>query len=375
MTIHSNDAPTHTTAEQAACSRRCPPAAVRFSAALGIAALVLTACGDDGAAEDGGSAEQVEDSEAQESESGSEELDLPEGWQHVVGESDFAGIQAEPELPVTVTDGAGEEVEVTDIERIISAGDGISSTLGALGLGENVYAAPEESTSPEGIAAEEHFEFNQNTGVEGLLAMDGTLFIGDNVARHGEVAGQFRDAGVDAVVVDDQSSQAQKLQAVADFVGASEAGEELVAALEEDMEEALQIVEAEDLSEVRIIQVTPTGAGGQNSVAGMGVPGTEVVEELGMISVGVESELRGFSREFSNEGILAADPDVIVIAESDYETWGGEEAMWEAFPTLVDTPAGEQGNVIVMPDAQLRYSSPELGAGAKALAEAISEMQ
>lgn len=352
------------------------PRTARFTVALGVAAFALTACGD--GSEESGSGEGAEaanaDSEAAKADSGDLELDLPEGWQHVAGEFEATSVEADPELPVTVTDGAGEEVEVTDVDRIISAGDGISSTLGAIGLGENIYAAPEESTSPEGIDAEEHFEFNKNTGAEGLLAMDGTLFIGDNVARHGDVAGQFRDAGVDAAVIDDQTSQAEKLQAVAEYVGLPEAGEELADSLEADMEEAQEIVSEEDLSDKKVIQVTATGAGGQNSVAGVGVPGTEVVEELGMVSIGVDSGLRGFSREFSNEGILAAEPDVIIIAESDYESWGGEEGLWEAFPTLQETPAGEQTNIIVMPDAQLRYSSPELGAGAKALAEAIAEL-
>lgn len=347
----------------------------RFTAALGIAAFALTACGDGGTEEAEGAEAEHAGSEAASSESGEAELDLPEGWQHVVGEFEADAIEAEPDLPVTVTDGAGEEVEIQDIERIISAGDGVSSTLGALGLEENIYAAPHDSTSPEGLGAQEHFEFNQNTGTEGLLAMDGTVFIGDNVARHGDVAAQFRDAGVDAAVLDDQATQAEKLQAVAEFVGDPEAGEELASLMEEDMSEAQDIVAEQDLSDIRVIQVTATGAGGQNSVAGTGVPGTEMVEELGMVSVGVESGMRGFSREFSNEGILSSDPDVIVIAESDLESWGGEEGLWEAFPTLQQTPAGEQGNIIVMPDAQLRYSSPELGAGAKALAEAVAEMQ
>lgn len=345
----------------------------RFTAALGIAAFALTACGDGGSEEAEGADAEHADSEAASSESGEAALELPEGWQHVVGEFEADAVQAEPQLPTTVTDGAGEEVEITDVENIVSAGDGISSTLGALGLGDHIYAAPEESTSPEGIEAEEHFQFNQNTGTEGLLAMDGTVFIGDNVARHGEIAEQFRDAGVSAVVVDDQATQAEKLQAVADYVGASEAGEQLVQIMEDDLEEAREIVAEAELEDVRVIQVTPTGAGGQNSVIGNGVPGTWIVEELGLTSVGAEEGLRGFSTDFSNEGILASAPDVIVMAESDYETWGGEEGLWEAFPTLQETEAGQNTNILVLPDAQIRYSSPELGAGAKALATALVE--
>lgn len=336
-----------------------------FAAALAVAALALGACSED-------SAPAPEDDATDAVVSGP---DLPEGWTYVAGESDFEGLGGEPALPVTVVDGTGAEVEITDISRIIAAGDGIASTLGALGLSDYIYAAPANSTAPEAIAAPEHFEFSQETGVEGLLAVDGTLFIGDNTARHGDVAQRFRDAGVAAVVVDDQQSQAAKIQAVADYVGLSEAGKILADSLEADVAEAQQIVADAGLDGLRIIQVTATGAGGQNSVAGVGVPGTEIVEELGMVSVGVESGLRGFSREFSSEGVLASTPDVILLAESDYERWGGEDGLWEAFPMLAETPAGQDVNIFVLPDAQLRYSSPELGAGAKALAEALAEIQ
>ncbi|HIW92889.1 MAG TPA: ABC transporter substrate-binding protein [Candidatus Corynebacterium avicola] len=339
--------------------------AIKATVILGASALTLTACGED--SDEGSSASNS---------AGAEDLavDLPEGWTYVAGEFEPVDSEADPQLPVNTTDGTGEEVVITHLDRIVSAGDGITSTLEAIGLGDNVYAAPEDSVSEAGANAEEHFEFSQQTGTEGLLAMDGTLFLGDNVKRHGDVASQFRDAGVDAAVIDDQASQADKLQAVADYVGLSEAGEELVSSLEADMEEAKETVADEDLSDTNVIQVTATGAGGQNAVAGTGVPGTEIVQELGMNSVGVDSDLRGFSREFSNEGILASDPDVIVIAKSDLERWGGEDGMWEAFSTLKDTPAGQDNNIIVMPDAQLRYSSPELGTGAKALAEAIAEL-
>lgn len=269
--------------------------------------------------------------------------------------------------------GSGD-VEVKDIDRIIVAGDGVASTLGALGLGDKIAAAPEDAVSPEAKDAPEHFEFSKSTGVEGLLAMDGSLFIGDNVKRHGDVAKQFRDAGTDAVVMDDQQSQGDKLKAVAEYVGAKEAGEELAKTVDDQLADAAKTAEETGSKNLSIIEVTATGAGGQNAVAGTGTPGNEMIERLGYTSVGAESKLRGYSREFSNEGIVASAPDVIVMAESDYEKWGGEDGLWKAFPTLDQTPAGQNSVVFVMPDAQLKYSSPEIGVGAQALAEAAAQI-
>ncbi|WP_269929058.1 heme/hemin ABC transporter substrate-binding protein [Kocuria massiliensis] len=338
------------------------------AAALSVGLLVMTGCGSsDSAASSSSSASSSAGGEH------SEDLKLPAGWKHAVGTTDFQGIHAETKLPTTVTDATGASVTVTDDSKIISAGDGISSTLEALGLKDKIYAASKDSTSPAGKDAPEHFEYTKQTGTEGLLALDGTLFIGDNTKRHGSVAQQFRDAGTPAVVVDDQATQSEKLQAVADYVGAHDAGVKLVDSVEKDMAKAKDTVKDHGLQGHSVIQITATGAGGANSVAGTGTPGTEMIESLGMTSVGAESGLRGLSREFSNEGILASDPDVIVMAESDYQKWGGEDGVWEAFPTLKETKAGKAGKIIVMPDAQIRYSSPEIGAGAQALARAISE--
>lgn len=332
-----------------------------------VCALALAGCGGTGSDTKNTSAAANGGSELS--------VPLPEGWSQIGGESDFSAIEAEPELPAKVTDGTGTEVEVKDVDKIIVAGDGVASTLGALGLADNIAAAPEDAVSPEAKDAPEHFEFGKNTGVEGLLAMDGTLFIGDNTKRHGDVAGQFRDAGTDAVVMDDQQSQGDKLKAVASYVGAEEAGEELAKTVDGQLADAAKTAENSGQTDLSIIEVTASGAGGQNAVAGTGTPGNEMIETLGYTSVGAESKLRGYSREFSNEGIVASAPDVIVMAESDYEKWGGEDGLWKAFPTLQQTPAGQNSAIFVMPDAQLKYSSPEIGVGAQALAEAVAKLK
>lgn len=352
--------------------------------AAALSALLLTACGETGtetgetaAAVDSASpvATTAEDCRAQAIETTRASLDIPEGWRHVVGESDFSALEAEPNLPATVTDGTGTTVEVDDASKIIAAGDGVAATLGALGLSEHIFAAPANSTAPEAVCAPEQFEFSKDTGTEGLLAMNGTLFIGDNTKRHGDVAQQFRDATTAAVVIDDQQTQVEKIQAIADYVGVPDAGADIVAEVNADVAEAKESLANAGLADTRIIQVTATGAGGQNSVAGTGTPGTELVEELGLVSAGNETGLRGFSREFSNEGIIATAPEVILIAESDLAEWGGEEGLYEAFPTLRETPAGQDNRIIVMPDSQIRYTSPELGVGALALAQALVEQE
>ncbi len=297
---------------------------------------------------------------------------LPKGWTYIAGTPDYSIPPAEPKLPATVTDGTGATVTVDNIDKIIVAGDGIAAILGALDQADKIYGAPSNAVSPEATAAAKKFDFSQQTGAEGLLAVDGTLFIGDNVKRHETVARQFRNAGIDALVVDDLQTLGEKIQAVAAAVGLPAAGAQLAKQVNAQLDEAKDLVTVERADPIRIVEVTATGAGGQNSVAGAGTPGTEMIERIGAVSVGATAGLRGYSREMSNEGMLSESPDVILLTVADLAKWGGADAMWQAFPTLRQTPAGQANRVYVMPDAQLKYPSPEIGAGAQALAKALA---
>lgn len=299
--------------------------------------------------------------------------DLPDGWTYVAGEPSFEIAQTTPQLPAKVTDGTGAEVTVRDTSKIIASGDGVAGILGALGFQDSIYAAPSDAISPEAQAAPEKFDFNKNTGAEGLLSVDGTLFIGDNVRRHQSVAEQFRAAGTDALVIDDQQPLSDKIEAIAAAVGLPEVGKQLAAEVDDQLAAAGKTAGDAAGEPLKMVEVTATGAGGQPSVAGEGTPGTDLIEALGSISVGAEANLRGYSVEMSNEGLLSAAPDIILLTVNDLEKFGGEAGLWEAFPTLQQTPAAENDRIYVMPDAQLKYPSPEIGVGAQALAEQLEQ--
>ncbi|WP_167132072.1 heme/hemin ABC transporter substrate-binding protein [Paramicrobacterium chengjingii] len=300
--------------------------------------------------------------------------DIPDGWLWAEG-TNVPSITAEPALPVTVTDGTNTEVTISDASKIIVGGDDVADILAGLGLGDLVYAAPTNSASETAKGAPEQFEFSKTTGTEGLLAIDGTLFIGNNTARHGDVAEQFRSAGVDAAVVNDQQSVADKIRAVASFLGIDAAGDELASDVEDQLAEAASIAEDGDIADLRILQVTADGAGGANAVVGTGTAGADIVEAIGATNVGVDAGLRGYSVQYSDEGLLGEKPDVILVGTADLEEWGGLEGFVEAFPTLLDTPAGQAGNIIVMPSTQIKVSGPASGAGAVALAQALVDLE
>jgi iron complex transport system substrate-binding protein len=298
--------------------------------------------------------------------------DLPEGWTWVEG-TDVPSAEATPALPVTLTDGTGSEVTVEDISRTIVGGEDVADMLAAMGLQEDIHAAPTNSVAPAALEAPEQFEFSQQTGVEGLLSVDGTFFLGNNTKRHGDVAAQFRQAGVSAAVIDDQQSVADKIRDVAAMIGDPDAGEELATAVEDQLAQASETA-GDAVSEMRVLVVTSSGAGGANAVVGSGTAAADILEAVGAVNCGVEAGLRGYSVEYSDEGLLDLRPDVIITGTGDMEEWGGLEGFLGAFPTLAQTPAGEASNFVLMPSEQIKVSGSAVGAGALALATALADL-
>ena len=298
--------------------------------------------------------------------------DLPEGWTWVEG-TDVPTTAATPTLPVTLTDGTGTEVTVEDVSRTIVGGEDVADMLAAMGLQDDVHAAPTGSVAAAALAAPEQFEFSRSTGTEGLLAVDGTFFLGNNTKRHGDVAAQFRAAGISAAVIDDQQSVADKIRAVAALIGDPDAGEKLAVAVEDQLARAAA-ASGDAVAALRVLVVTSSGAGGANAVVGTGTAAADIIEAIGAVNCGVEAGLRGYSVEYSDEGLLDLAPDVVVTGTGDLEEWGGLEGFLTAFPTLAQTPAGQSSHFLLMPSEQIKVSGTAVGAGALALATALAEL-
>ncbi|MGP9538162.1 ABC transporter substrate-binding protein [Brachybacterium sp. AOP43-C2-M15] len=342
------------------------------TALSGVAALAAcgSSSGDSGGGEGSSGADAGGADEA--SGAGSAPSDLPEGWTWVEG-TDVPSTTASPALPVTVTDGTGSEVTIEDLSRTIVGGEDVADMLAAMGLADLIYAAPTNSVAQAALDAPEQFEFSQQTGVEGLLSVDGTCFLGNNVKRHGDVAEQFRSAGLSAAVVDDQQAVADKIRAVGEYIGDPAAAEELATAVEEQLTAAAETA-GDAAQELRVLVITSSGAGGANAVVGTGTAAADILDAVGAVNCGVEAGLRGYSVDYSDEGLLDLAPDVIITGTGDMEEWGGYEGFLAAFPTLAQTPAGQASNFVLMPSEQIKVSGSGVGAGALALASALADI-
>jgi len=297
---------------------------------------------------------------------------LPQGWLHLAGANVPSSTNLIPVLPVTVTSDDGEQVTVKDASRIVAGGDDVIAVIEALGLGGQVYAAPLRSATEAGRKSPKQFLFNRTTGVEGVLSLEGTLFLGNSLRRHTELAKKLRGAGEAAVVIDDLQPAPDKVRKVAAALGVAEAGNALAAQVQAQLGEAAAIA-ASSKVHPRVIHLSATGAGGAPTVAGADSASGKLIGLAGGVNIGTEAGVANYSA-LSNEGVVAAAPEVILVTENDLQLFGGEAGLWKAYPTLKQTPAGAANRVWVMPDVQLKAASVGSGSGAVALAKALAAL-
>jgi len=299
---------------------------------------------------------------------------LPYGWIRVAGADlprSSAGVQ---QLPATMRSDDGVDVTISDSSRTIAGGDDVISVMEALGLERQVYAAPLRSATKAGRAAPKQFLFNRNTGVEGILSLDATLFLGNSLRRHAHsgLAEKLRNAGLPAVVVDDLQPAPDKIRKLASALGLPAHGDALATQVQTQLDRAARIG-ASHQRKPRIIHVSASGAGGKPTVGGKDSAAANVIRIAGGVNVGDAAGVGDYS-QLSQEGVIAADPEVILVTENDLSLFGGEAGLWQAYPSLQRTPAGLANRVWVMPDTQLKSASVGSGVGAIALAEALAAL-
>ena len=296
---------------------------------------------------------------------------LPAGWQKVAGPRVEHRASAQPRLPVDVVSDDGVTVRVTDASRVFGGGDDVIDIMDALGLAALVHAAPERSATPAGRAAKHHFLFNRTTGTEGILSLDGTLFLGNSLRRHGRLAATLRSTGLPAVIVDDLQAAPQKVRKVAAVFGLTTEGEALASMLQRQLDEAAAIG-ASISRKPRVLHVSASGGGGRPTVGGKDTAAAQLIRLAGGLNVGDAAQAADYT-SLSNEGMIAADPEIVVLTEADLELFGGEAGLWRSYPTLQQTAAGRANRIWVLPDDQLKIVGASAGAGAIAMARAFRD--
>jgi iron complex transport system substrate-binding protein len=283
--------------------------------------------------------------------------------------------EAGPELPVTVTGADGVEVTVTDTSRIIPVNGDIAEVVFALGLGDSVVATDVSATYPPEADALPEVGYQRTLLAEQILGLEPSVIVANTDAGPPEVLDQMRDAGVAVVVLDyphDLTGPAAKIRLVAAALGVPARGEALArrvdAAIADASDRADRQVESDGGERVRAAFLYLRGENVQQ-VGGRGSGVDALLEAAGAVDVGAELGVDEFG-PLTDEALIEAAPDVLVVTTTGLESVGGVEGLVE-LPAVAGTPAGSDRRIVALDDQLLLGLGPRAGDALGELVDAL----
>jgi iron complex transport system substrate-binding protein len=273
---------------------------------------------------------------------------------------DAASPVASPQLPVTVTDAAGNEVTVEDISRIVPLSGDIAEIIWDLGLGANIVGVDLSAVYPPELLELPKIGVERNLNAEGILALTPTVVIGKEAAGPPPVLEQVRGAGVPVVIIaEPQTIEAPvaKITATAEALGVPEAGTALAAETQAGIDEAMALAAQAETTPTALVLYLQQG--GIQLVAGGGTVASAMLEAAGAVDAATTAGIMAY-QPVTAEALVAAAPEIIVTQTLGVEAVGGLEALSQ-IPGVAETPAAQNGRIYVYDDELLLGMTPRTG--------------
>ncbi|MDD9350432.1 ABC transporter substrate-binding protein [Mumia sp.] len=282
-------------------------------------------------------------------------------------------------LPVTVKDSQGSRVTVKTAERVLALDQygTLAQITYELGLGDALVGRDlsTQFTQAKDLPLVTHNGHELNG--EAILDLSPDLIITDTSLGPWDVIEQVRDAGVPVVVVD----SARNLDNIADLVGqvasalgVSDAGTALAKRTAEEVAAVRAVIDEKAPSSVqdklRTVFLYVRGQSGVYYMFGQDSGADSLISATGAYDVSEEIGWKGM-KPLNDEGLVAAQPDAIIMMTKGLESAGGVDGLLERYPSLANTPAGSNRRFITMPDSQILSFGPRSADVLNALAVAM----
>lgn len=267
---------------------------------------------------------------------------------------------------VTVVDGGGRSIQVTDASRILSIGGDVTEILYALGAGDRIVAVDTTSQfPPEALREKQNVGYMRALSSEGVISVGATVVLASEGSGPPEVVKTLKATSVPYVEVSDKSSAEAivgKVRLIAKVVGAEAKGEGLVQKVMDDFKL---------LAESRARIGKPTRAlfvlavqNGRVMVGGKNTSADAILTLAG--AKNVANDLNGF-RPLPDEAVVALAPDVIVVMRRSSDKDGHDLSQLSALKGVQSTPAGSAKRIIVVDGLYTLGFGPRAPAAARDL--------
>ncbi len=260
----------------------------------------------------------------------------------------------------SVTDAAGNTITINDSSRIVSVGTAVTETIYALGVGDKVVGVDNSSSEYITEARQLPKVGPRNTlSAEGILSLNPTLLVMTDDAGPAPVIDQLKSSGVTVLAITANYSVdavKQKIRTIAKALNLEPRGEELTGAIDRDMQEVARMLANVQMKP----KVVFAGRGPNAPSATMSGKGT-TIDEMIRLAGGVNpiTEFQGF-RQMTDEAVVAAQPDILLMTERSFERSGGVEGVLK-FPGVALTPAGKNRRIVPVSDMYFQGFGPGVG--------------
>ena len=307
----------------------------------------------------------------------------PRAWEGPVSAgvdvSDLTPVEArDPQLPATVTDAQGTEVTVKDVSRVLALDihGTLSRTVLELGMGESLVGRDISTQFDEAgdlpLVTGKGHELN----AEAILALDPTLILTDTSLGPWDVVLQMRDAGIPVVVVDSDrnlDNVGDITTMVAASLGVPDAGTELADRTQAAIDDVTaEIAEAAPPvnERLRTIFLYVRGSAGVYYMFGEDSGADDLIDAVGAYDVAEEIGWKGM-QPVTAEGLVAAQPELVVMMTKGLESTGGVDGLLDKLPALAQTPAGQRKRFVDVDDSLVLGYGPATAEVLNALAVAV----
>ncbi|MCI1899213.1 MAG: hemin ABC transporter substrate-binding protein [Enterobacter sp.] len=231
-------------------------------------------------------------------------------------------------------------------EKIVSLGGDVTEIVYALGAESSLVARDSTSLWPQQVSALPDVGYLRQLNAEGILAMRPTLVLASAQAQPSLALKQVEQSNIKVVTVPgshDLSAIDEKVRIVALATHRVEQGETLRTVLHQEIAK----LPSPPLNK-RVLFILSHG--GMNAMAA----GQQTAADVAIHAAGLKNAMQGFSRyqPLSQEGVIASQPDLVVISHDGVKAMGGEANLWK-LPGLAQTPAGRHQQVLLIDDMAL----------------------
>lgn len=252
-------------------------------------------------------------------------------------------------------------------QRVVSIGGDVTQIVYALGAGDTLVGRDSTSTKPASVNTLPDVGYMRQLNAEGILALRPDLVLVNDQARPSAVLTQLTAVGVKVVDVTGENSLAaidRKIATIAAALNRPAQGNVLATRIDAQ----IAAIPKTPLHVRAIYLMAPQGM--TSLAAGRDTAADQAMRSAGLLNVMAQ---RPHYQTLSQEGIAAAQPDLVIIDAASLKAIGGEPALWK-LPGMALTPAARGHHVAVVDLMDLLGFGPDTPAAILALRQAATPL-